>query len=132
MTDTLGVGIVGCGLIGQKRARALGPARLVGCADLVFPRAEALARTAPGAHATDDWRALIDRRDVDVVIVATTNDALAEVASAALAAGKHVLVEKPGGRKSRELRHVIAAAKDAARPGWGGFNQRHHPTFRRA
>ncbi len=132
MTDSPGVAIVGCGLIGQKRARALGPARLLGCADVVLPRAEALARTAPGARATDDWRQLLDRREVDVVIVATTNDALAEVAGAAVAAGKHVLVEKPGGRNTREVRSVIAAANHTRSLVRVGFNHRYHPALRRA
>lgn len=41
---SVGVAIVGCGSIGQKRARALGRARLVACADVRPDRAEALAR----------------------------------------------------------------------------------------
>ena len=50
------------------------------------------------------------RPDVDVVIVATTNDVLAEVTAAALAAGKHVLVEKPAGRHVSEIEPLMAAA----------------------
>ncbi len=48
----LGVAIVGCGLIGQKRAQALGAARLVVRADIVPERAQTLAKTAHGAVAT--------------------------------------------------------------------------------
>ncbi len=127
-----GVAIVGCGLIGQKRAKALGPAGLVGCADVALPRAEALARTAPGAVATADWQRLLDLSGVDVVIVATTNDALAEVTCAALQAGKHVLVEKPAARSTAELRPVIQAAERANRLVRVGFNHRYHPALRRA
>src|SRR5690349_13721133 len=93
-----GVAIVGCGLIGQKRAKALGPARLVCAVDSNRARAEALARTAPGAVALTEWHDAIARPDVDIVIVATTNDALAPVTTAAVEAGKHVLVEKPAAR----------------------------------
>ena len=75
---SLGVAIVGCGLIGHKRAQALA-AGLVACADVQRERADALARTGAGVTATDDWRAAVDRDDVDIVIVATTNDALAAV-----------------------------------------------------
>ena len=42
------VGIIGCGLVGRKRASALGDSRLVACADLVRERAETLARAVPG------------------------------------------------------------------------------------
>src|SRR5262245_22260188 len=96
--------IVGCGLIGKKRAQAAGDARIVACADVQRDRAEALAKaiadaanpvTSAAPIATDDWRAAVTRSDVDIVVVATTNDVLAEVTHAALAAGKHVLVEKP-------------------------------------
>ena len=70
---SLGVAIVGCGLIGQKRAKALAGSRLVACADVMLARAESLARTTSGAVATADWRAAVDRPDVDLVVVATTN-----------------------------------------------------------
>ena len=61
------VALVGCGLIGRKRAQALGPARLVACADLDRARADALAATVHGATASDDWRATVARPDVDLV-----------------------------------------------------------------
>ncbi len=96
-----GVAIIGCGLIGRKRAAALGAARLVACADVRRERAADLARLVPGATATDDWREAVGRADVDIVVAATTNDALAEITRAALDAGKHVLVEKPGARIGR-------------------------------
>ncbi len=87
--QSLGVAIVGCGLIGQKRAQALGPARLVACADVALERAQKLAQPT-GAVATADWRSAVVRDDVSIVVVATTNDALAEVTVAAVQAGKHV------------------------------------------
>ncbi len=126
------VAIIGCGLIGQKRARALNGCRLVACADAVGERAEALARAVPGAEAVADWRAAVARRDVDIVIVSTTNDALAEITMAAIAAGKHVLVEKPAARKAQELGAVIEAARRARVLVRVGFNHRYHPALRRA
>jgi len=71
--------IIGCGQIGQKRARALAGCSLVVCCDRVGERAEALARTAHGAAALTDWRAAVTRPDVDVVLVATTHDMLAPI-----------------------------------------------------
>jgi predicted dehydrogenase len=127
-----GVAIVGCGLIGRKRAAALGGARLVACADVDRPRAEALAGTGAGAEATDDWRAAIDRADVGLVIVATTNDALADIARAAVEAGKHVLIEKPAGRSVAEIDELIDAARRHRRLVRVGFNHRYHPALRKA
>ena len=129
---SLGVSIVGCGLIGQKRAQALTGARLVACADSDRARADALARAVSGAVAVADWRAAVDHPGVDVVIVATTNDALSEIACAALAAGKHVLVEKPAGRSVAEVDAVIDAARRARRQVRIGFNHRCHPALVKA
>jgi predicted dehydrogenase len=126
------VAIVGCGLIGLKRSKALAGARLTVCADLQLDRAEALARTSPGAIASSDWRAVVGRSDVDVVVVATINDSLAEIARAAVEAGKHVLVEKPAGRSVAEIDSVIAAAGPRRRLVRVGFNHRYHPALRKA
>jgi len=127
--ERLGVAIVGCGLVGQKRAKALAGARLTACADVKRERADALARTASGATASHDWHAAIDRPDVDVVVVATTNDALAAVARFAVEAGKHVLVEKPAARSVAEIDTVIEAAARCRRLVRVGFNHRYHPAM---
>jgi predicted dehydrogenase len=126
------VGIVGCGLIGRKRAAALAGAQLVACADVDRPRAEGLAKNAPGAVALTDWRALVARDDLDVVVVAATNDRLAEMTLAAVEAGKHVIVEKPAARSVAEIDPVIAAARKAGRRVRVGFNHRYHPALRKA
>ena len=132
MTSTLGVAIIGCGLIGHKRAAALGGARLVACADLASERAASLADATPGAAAVGHWREAIRRADVDVVVVATTNEALTPIATEALAAGKHVLVEKPAGRTVAEVDQLFAAAARSQRLVRVGFNHRYHPALRKA
>jgi predicted dehydrogenase len=86
------VGIVGCGLIGNKRAAALGADTLAAVCDRDASRAQALAARFPGAAAVS-LDELIARSEA--VIVATTNDQLVPVADRAVSAGKHVLVEKP-------------------------------------
>jgi len=127
----LGVAIVGCGLIGRKRADALGDARLVACADIEIDRARSLASRASAA-ATADWREVMKRDDVDVIIVSTINSMLAEVSAAALDAGKHVLVEKPAGRNVAEIDSVIAARKRGGKLAHVGFNHRYHPALLKA
>jgi predicted dehydrogenase len=127
-----GVAIIGCGLIGGKRAQALSGARLVACADVLPDRARALAQTVPGASACEDWNTAVRDSAVDIVIVATTNDALAPVTLAALEAGKHVLVEKPAARWVQELDRLIAAERASGRLVRVGFNHRYHPALQKA
>lgn len=126
-----GVAIIGCGLIGSKRAAALKGARLVTCADAVPERAQALASRF-GAVAERTWLDVLQRDDVDVVVVATVNSALAEIAAAALRAEKHVLVEKPAARFVEELDRVIEARDASGRCARVGFNHRYHPALQKA
>ena len=123
-----GVAIVGCGLIGRKRAAALSGCRLVTCADTLTSRAADLANSNPGAIATT-WQEAVQHPDVEIVIVATTNDALTPVAIAALDAGKHVLVEKPAARSVAEIDALVTAAARADRRVRVGFNHRYHPAL---
>jgi predicted dehydrogenase len=130
VTDRLSVGIVGCGLIGRKRAEALGADVLVACADADPARADALAADFD-AVVSPDMVALLELAP-DVVIVSTTHDALAALACEALAAGSHVLVEKPAGRSAADVDRIAAAAASAGRLVKVGFNHRFHPAIARA
>ena len=127
-----GVGIIGCGLIGQKRAKALGSdGRLIACADIDVSRAEILAK-GTNAKVFRDWRDLVCQLDVDVVIVATLHDSLAEITRTAIEAGKHVLVEKPAAKTAAELVPVMAAAEKHGVKVHVGFNHRYHRSLRKA
>ncbi len=79
------LGIVGCGLIGQKRAAAAKGHEVVLVADLDAARAQALADKT-GAKLAKDWLSLV-AADLDVVIIATTHGSLAPIAIGALEAG---------------------------------------------
>ncbi len=128
---SFGVGIIGCGLIGQKRAKALGEGRLVACADIDEARAKALAGNN-GAKVFGDWRGLLALPEVEIVVIATLHDSLAEITLAAVEAGKHVLVEKPAARNPAELEPVMAAAERHGVKVHVGFNHRYHRAFRKA
>ena len=132
MKENPGVAILGCGLIGQKRAKALQGAHLQVCADLDIKRAQQLANSYPGAEVTSDWRSAIHRDDVDIVIVATTNQALVETSLEAAKAGKHILVEKPAARNVAELDTLIDAAQKNDVLVRVGFNHRYHPALLKA
>jgi len=131
------VGIVGCGLIGQKRAKAAKDhgLEIVVAADLDLGRAQALLKgvgpAGAGGLATTDWTAVIAARP-DLVVVATTHDQLAGISLAAVEAGCHVVVEKPAGKTSAELEPVIAAAARNKVIVKTGFNHRFHPAFLKA
>jgi predicted dehydrogenase len=94
-------------------------------------RAEQLAASA-GAEASTDWRATVRRDDVDTVFIATIHDQLAPIALEAAAAGKHVLIEKPGARRAGELDAVADAARRTGALVRVGFNHRYHRAFRKA
>jgi len=126
------VAIIGCGLIGRKRAAAMSPCRLVACCDAAPERAQALARTVTGAEAETDWRDTVARADVDLVVVSTSHDRLAEIACGAAEAGKHVLIEKPGARRAAELDPVLAAARKTGALVRVGFNHRYHRALQKA
>jgi len=69
---------------------------------------------------------------VDVVVVATLHDFLAEITSTAVQAGKQVLVEKPAARNSDELAQVIEAAAKHGVKVHVGFNHSYHRSLRKA
>jgi len=128
----MNVGIIGCGLIGRKRAESLGSsATLVACADKDVERARGLAGRS-GARASADWRSVVDAADVALVVIATPHDALAEITLAAIKQGKHVLVEKPAARSATELEPVVAEAERRNALVRVGFNHRCHRAFRKA
>jgi predicted dehydrogenase len=122
---------VGCGLIGQKRARALGPdATLVACADIDPKRAASVAGQT--ARVESSAARLIEAEDVDVVVIATLHDSLAALGLAAIEAGKHVLIEKPAGRTPEEVAPLIAAAEKKGVLVRVGFNHRYHRALLKA
>lgn len=129
--SALRVGIIGAGLIGGKRAAALGDSRLVAVCDLAKDRAEKLAGQY-GAQAETDWKKLVSRSDIDTVIVATSNGAIPDPTVAALESGKHVLVEKPAGRHPADVERQVRAAQKSGRVLRVGFNHRFHPAFLKA
>jgi predicted dehydrogenase len=111
--DRVGVGLIGAGSIAGYHLDGLTAAggaslRIVAARRLAGAEAAAARH---GAAATDDWRAVLDRRDVDAVIIATPDATHAEIACAAAEAGKAVMVQKPMAPTSRDCRAIIAAAR---------------------
>ena len=96
-------------------------------------RAEAAARKWGWEQTETDWRAAVERDDIDVVDIVTPGASHAEIAIAALQAGKHVLCEKPLANTLDEAQAMAAAADGAAGKAMVGFTYRRVPaaTFAR-
>jgi predicted dehydrogenase len=126
------VGIVGCGLIGTRRAHAALDAgdTVVIVADVNAGVARAAA-DAVGSAMTVEWNEVV-ASDVEAVVVSTPNRELMPIGVAALDAGKHVLCEKPLGRNAGEARLLVEAARRTGLVLKTGFNHRHHPAIARA
>lgn len=140
----LGVGMVGYAFMG--RAHSFGwrtaprafPLPLRPRMSVLVGRSEAAARAAADelgwAEVSTDWRSLLDRDDIDLIDICTPGDSHAEIAIAALRAGKHVLCEKPLANTLGEAEAMVAAA-EAAPAGvkaMVGFNYRRVPAARLA
>jgi len=123
--------IIGCGLIGRKRAAALPAGTVSVCCDIDAGRATQLAAVHRAIPSTD-WQEAVRRDDVDAVFVAATHDLLAPIAAEAACAGKHVLIEKPGARRAEELDIVAEAAARTGVRVRVGFNHRFHRALRKA
>jgi predicted dehydrogenase len=122
--------IVGYGLVGRKRAAAI--ARLGHQTLLVVDSLQERAAEITEARSASDFRVAAEAADIDAVIIATPHAELSPIATACLHGGKHVLVEKPGGRNLAEVRAVAEAASAAGRVAKVGYNHRFHPALSRA
>lgn len=125
--------VIGCGLIGRKRVNALGKnAALLYTCDLDAARAVELAKLAPGCTAVTDYNTVLADGRVAAVIVSTLNASLAPITLAAVRAGKHVLVEKPGALNAAQLRTIRDAAQRTGARVRLGYNHRFHPALQKA
>lgn len=130
----ISVGIIGAGRIGYVRARSLiasHESRLAIVADTDIDRARQVAAMA-GAEASANWRDVVDFHGLDAVIIATPTKFHQEIACVALAAGRHVLCEKPLARTAPEAEAMVVAARRYACVLKTGFNYRYMPHVERA
>lgn len=127
------IGVIGCGLIGKRRAQVAQAAGddVVLVADIDPDRARAAAANTESEWTTD-WQSVVNHPHIEAVVISTVNKSLRPIALAALRAGKHVLCEKPMGRNAAEAKEMLEAADKSGRILKVGFNHRHHPAIARA
>jgi predicted dehydrogenase len=114
----IGIAQVGFGYWGPNLLRNLAGiagVEIVAVADTNPRRLGELSRGQPPIATADDYRHVLARSDVDAVVIATPADTHAEIAAAALAANKHVLVEKPLATRVEDARSLCALAERAGR-----------------
>ena len=140
MSEAWRVAVIGQGFMGRAhglgwvRAAAVGDGPLAPELAVLCGRdrgaLEANARRYGFAEWSDDWAGVVQRDDVDLVDICTPGASHAEIALGALAAGKHVLCEKPLANTLGEARSLARAAEEAAARGvfaCVGFNYRRVP-----
>jgi Predicted dehydrogenases and related proteins len=140
MNDTIGIGLIGTGYMGKCHALAWnavkavfgeGPRpRLVHLAEVSADLAAKRAGEFGFERATGDWRALIADPQVEVVSVTTPNAFHAEMAIAALEAGKHVWCEKPMATAFADAERMAAAAGASGKVAILGYNYIQNPLIR--
>jgi predicted dehydrogenase len=129
------IGILGAARIAPRGivtpANALLGAEVVAIAARNPERAQVFAAQHSIPLALGSYAELIARDDIDLVYVALPPSAHLEWCTAALANGKHVLVEKPFASNARDAERMVAAARSANRHLIEGFHYRFHPLFAR-
>ncbi|HZR55256.1 MAG TPA: Gfo/Idh/MocA family oxidoreductase [Terriglobales bacterium] len=133
-STTLGVAVIGLGSFGRKRVRSI-VANAQSSLQIVADAVPSVAENAGaefGCDHTANWEQAVIRSDVDVVVVSTATRFLAEITSAAIEAGKHVLCEKPFGRTAGEVLPAVESAERKRLCLKAGYNHRYHPALRQA
>ncbi|HVR80052.1 MAG TPA: Gfo/Idh/MocA family oxidoreductase [Acidimicrobiia bacterium] len=126
--DSVSVGIIGTGWCGGIRAIAAANSALVSSLHLAEINPDRLAEIAArteAATATPDWESLIENPEIDAVMISATPETIHyPMAKAALAAGKHVLLEKPIAMTLEEADDLIESAESGNLKFTIGYSQR--------
>ena len=126
------VGIIGCGLIGFKRAKFLGShAKLIACADTNVNNLKKISSNKNIKRFTN-WKDLLKIKAIDIVIIATPHNQLSKIVVGAYKYKKHILVEKPGAKNFNEIKKIISIVKNKKIKIRVGYNHRYHPSILKA
>ena len=132
--DVIGLGVIGAGLVGPTHAAAAARApggQLVAVCDMVADRAEAVAEQY-GALALTEVDALLERSDIQIVSICLPTRLHLEVAERAVAAGKHIIVEKPLELSLERADRLLQAARAQNVQVTAIFNRRFIPALQAA
>jgi predicted dehydrogenase len=133
MSKTYRIAIIGCGGIANGKhmpsLSKLKNVEMVAFCDIVVEKAkEAAEKYGKGeTKVYENYKEVLKDSSIDIVHVCTPNDAHAEIAIAALEAGKHVMCEKPMAKTAADARLMVAAAKRSGKKLTIGYNNRFRP-----
>ncbi|MDX1531773.1 MAG: Gfo/Idh/MocA family oxidoreductase, partial [Rhodothermales bacterium] len=129
----LPIGLIGCGRVAQRihlRAlRALRGVRVVALAEPDPERRRQASRLVPEAAPFADHESLLATSGAEAVVVSAPPPLHAAIAQAALEAGRHVYLEKPGATSLTEADAVVAAWRRSGLVATVGLNFRSHPLY---
>ena len=136
----IGVGLIGTGYMGKCHALAwnavasvfgdVARPRLVGLAEADAALAARKSAELGFDKSTGDWRELMSDPDIDVISITTPNRFHAEMAIAALQAGKHIWCEKPMATSLADAERMLAAARQSGKTAVLGYNYIQSPLIR--
>ena len=119
------IGIIGCGLIGKKRADNLGKrGRLIACADINIKNAKLVSNKDKKIQVFKDWKKLLKIKELDIVIISTVHNQMFRILSKAIKMGKHVFIEKPASINLTQLKSIIKENKILKQKIRVGYNHR--------
>lgn len=129
MSDTLRIGVIGAGRIGQIHAKSLAfmvpGAEVVCISDLRPESAKKLADECGVKNTTADYQDIIKDKNIDAVCICSTTDTHAQIMEEAANAGKHVFCEKPIAMELDKIDRALDAVKKAGITLMLGFNRRY-------
>jgi len=126
------IAIIGCGVIGGKRAELLpNNVRLIGCFD-ILPKVSQEFALKFQTTAFDSLDQILKIQNLDAVVVSTKHDSLSKISIAALQKGLHVFVEKPGAIRYLELLKMSEIATSNNLKLHIGYNHQYHPGIQKA
>ena len=127
----LRIGLIGCGHIGRNvhlnTLRRLRQVEVVSLADTDPQLREAAGRQVPSATTFADYHELLERSEIDAVVICLPNALHAEAATAALKSGRHLYLEKPLAINLEDGRQLLEAWRHFGRVAMIGFNYRFNP-----
>jgi inositol 2-dehydrogenase len=129
----LGVGVVGVGEMGKRHAenirRLVPEARLIAIADVASERARQTATELEIEHSYSNLEDMLERKDLDAVVIATPDKFHAQAVEAAARAGKDILCEKPLALTLADASSALRAVAKAGRRLQVGFMRRYDPAY---
>jgi predicted dehydrogenase len=140
MTRSIGVAVIGAGMAGRSHlagyraatavhGSGLPEVRFVAVGDVNATVAKEAANRFGYQRAESSWQAIADAPDIDVVSVVVANTLHREIVEGLLAAGKHVLCEKPLAPSVEDAEAMVSAAKASGRQAATGFTFRRSPAI---